>query len=395
MGGSVSPPGPAEPGGGDAKGRGRATPRPPHTRIGRRATALLATVAAGVLVGSGLNLVTVDRVVYYPGPVYDTLGVLGDHEVVSLDPDLPSHPTEGHLYFTTIRLEGGPGDPLTAWEWLRARVNRSTTTVPRENVFPEDVTAEQVREQNSLLMQGSEEDAAVAALRADGVEVPEDVVVAQVIVDAPADGVLRVDDQILQVADEEMPDARAVQDRLQQVAAGDAVPITVLREGEEVTLDVPTEHDEQTGRTIVGVYLAPRYELPYDITIDAGNVGGPSAGLMFSLAVYDEITPGALTGGRSVAGTGTITGAGLVGGIGGIKQKMYAAHDAGADLFLTPTDNCDEAVEATPDGLRVAAVADLDEALDVLERAGAAEDLSGVDLPTCEQALEDGATSTG
>lgn len=383
MGGAVSSPRPPR------------APRPPHTRIGAGPAVLLATVAAGVVAGAALNLVTVDDVVFHPGPVYDTLGKVGEHDVIALDDELATHPTEGHLYFTTITLEGGPGDPLTAWEALRARFDPSTSTVPREEIFPEDVTADQVREQNTSLMKHSQQDAAVVALRADGVRVPEHIVVAQVIAGAPADGILHVDDQILAVDGDEMSDYTAVRDRLQEVDPGDSVPMSILRDGEKVTLDVPTKKDEESGRTMVGVLLAPSYELPYDVTIDAGNVGGPSAGLMFSLAVYDELTPGALTGGRSVAGTGEIASNGQVGGIGGIKQKMYAAHEAGAELFLAPADNCDEVVGSTPDGLPVAAVHTFDEARAVLEQVAASDDLSTVDLPTCAQVLQDAATTTG
>ena len=137
---------------------------------------------------------------------------------------------------------------------------------------------------------------------------------------------------------------------------------------------------------------------PYDVTIDAGNVGGPSAGLMFSLAVYDEITEGSLTGGRSLAGTGTISGAGDVGGIGGITQKMYAASEADAELFLAPQSNCDEVVDNTPADLVVVPVATFDAALEAVEMvsgAGAEADLAGLDLPTCAAVLEDQAEQTG
>lgn len=366
------------------------TERPPHTRVGFRATALLVTVALAVLVGGLLNLVTVPRVVYHPGPVYDTLGSIGEAEVVQLDEELETHEdTEGHLFFTTIRLEGGPGNSLTAWQWLRAQFDGATTIVPRERVFPEGVNAEQVREQNTALMQHSQQDAAVVALRANGTEIPEDIVVAQVMVGAPADGVLHVDDQILAVAGEEVTSTRVVQDSIQAVTPGEGVELTLLREGEEVTLDVPTTRDEETGRTIVGVYLAPRYELPYDIRIDAGNVGGPSAGLMFSLAVYDKLTPGPLTDGRSVAGSGTITGTGQVGGIGGITQKMHAAQNAGVDLFLAPAANCDEVVTGQPDDLVVVPVATFEEALGTLEQAEGTDDLTSLPLPTCQSVLED------
>ena len=374
-------------------------PAPPHTRIGRRAGALLAVVAAGVLTGSVLNLVHVDRVVYVPGPVYDTLGEIDGADVISIDEDLTTYDdTDGHLYFTTIRLQGGPGSPLTAWQWLRARVDSSATVVPREEVFPEDVTAEQVREQNTELMQHSQDDAAVVALRAQGVQIEERVVVAQVIVDAPADGVLSVDDEILEVAGEAVTDAEAVRAQIQEVDPGDSVPMVLLREGEQTEVEVPTTTDEPTGRTIVGVYLAPVYDNPYDVTIDAGNVGGPSAGLMFSLAVYDEITEGSLTGGRSVAGTGTISGAGDVGGIGGITQKMYAASEADAELFLAPQSNCDEVVDNTPADLVVVPVASFDAALEAVGTVTSADadaDLAALDLPTCQAVLEDEAEQTG
>lgn len=365
-------------------------PAPAHTRVGPRSAVLLGVVTAGVLAGSVLNLWEVDRVVYVPGPVYDTLGEINGTSVISVDQELDTFDTDGHLYFTTIRLRGGPGDPLSAWDWLRAELDSSATVVSRQDVFPDDVTSDQVREQNTELMLHSQDDAAVVALRATGLEIAERVVVAQVIVDAPADGVLHVDDQITQVAGLDVADAEGVRNQIQEVTPGQTVPITLMREGEEVTLDVPTTEDEETGRTIVGVYLAPVYDNPHDVTIDAGNVGGPSAGLMFSLAVYDEITPGPLTQGLAVAGTGTITGNGDVGGIGGVTQKMYAAQEADAQLFLVPASNCDEVVGAEPAGLVVAPVATFEEALQVMETvAGHTDgDLSDLDLPVCDQVME-------
>ncbi|WP_299519760.1 PDZ domain-containing protein [uncultured Serinicoccus sp.] len=372
--------------------------QPPHTRVGVSAAALLVVVAAGVLTGSVLNLVTVQRVIYVPGPVYDTLGQIDGADVVSVDDELTTYDdTDGHLYFTTIRLQGGPGDTVSAWEALRASIDPSTTVVPREEVFPEDVTAEQVREQNTELMQHSQDDAAVVALRAQGVQIDENVVVAQVIADAPADGVLEVEDEIVQVAGQEVSDTTAVRDQIQAVEPGEEVPVTVRRGGEEIELDVPTRLDEESGRTIVGVYLAPVYDNPYEVTIDAGNVGGPSAGLMFSLAVYDEITPGSLTGGRSIAGTGTITGDGTVGGIGGITQKMYAARDAGAEVFFAPSDNCAEVVGSDPGGLTVVPVGTFDDALEAIVELEESPSTSASELsfPTCAEALEDQAEQTG
>ncbi|MGC5584272.1 YlbL family protein [Ornithinimicrobium sp. W1679] len=367
----------------------------PHTGIGRRSGAALLLVPLLVVAGAAASWVGVDKVVYEPGPLFDTLDSIDGTPVVELDPELEDHPTEGDLFFTTVRLDGGPGEKVTLLEWGRAALDPALTVHPREDIFPEQVTAEQVREQNTELMEHSQQDAAVVALREAGLEVPEEIVVAQVIADAPADGVLHVDDEILTVEGEEMTDAETVRSRLQEVTAGESASMTLLREGEEVTLDVPTVRDEETGRTIVGVYLAPRYDMPYDVTISAGNVGGPSAGLMFSLAIYDRITPGALTGGRSVAGTGTISGLGNVGPISGIRQKMYAADDAGVELFLAPSENCDEVLQGQPADLLVVPVATFDEARAHVEAVASADDVDGLDLPTCRTLAEEQAPATG
>jgi PDZ domain-containing protein len=111
------------------------------------------------------------------------------------------------------------------------------------------------------------------------------------------------------------------------------------------------------------------------------NVGGPSAGMMFALGIIDTLTPGELNGGQDVAGTGTITADGTVGPIGGIRQKMWGALDAGADWFLAPESNCDEVVGHIPGRLKVFAVKTLDDSLDVLEAIRDDGDLSA--LPTC------------
>lgn len=388
MGGSVST-APAPP----RRGAG-----PPHTGVGGWSWATIAVVVLAVVVGALVSRVDVAKVVYRPGPVYDTLGAIDDTTVVQMDEDLPTYPTDGDLYFTTIRLSGGPGERLSVWDWIGAELDPTTTVVPREEVFPEDVTPQEVKEQNTALMQHSQEDAAVVALRASGITVPEKIVVAQIIADAPADGVLEVDDQILEVEGDEMTATETVRQRLQEVTPGETATMTLLRDGEELVVEVPTKRDEESGRTIVGVYLAPDYEMPYDVTVSAGNVGGPSAGLMFALAIYDTITPGSLTGGRSLAGTGAITGNGTVQPIGGIAQKMWAAQQAGAEVFLAPADNCDEVVERQPDELTVVPVRTFDEAREHVEAVAAAADPSALDLPTCGEVLAgqpDGATSTG
>ena len=132
---------------------------------------------------------------------------------------------------------------------------------------------------------------------------------------------------------------------------------------------------------LIGVSTMHDYDFPIQVTIQLDNVGGPSAGMMFALGIIDTLTDGELNGGERVAGTGTIDAAGTVGPIGGIRQKMFGAVDAGDTWFLAPADNCDEVVGHIPDGLRVFKVSTLDDALGVLSAIRDGGDLGA--LPTC------------
>ncbi|MCE0486326.1 YlbL family protein [Ornithinimicrobium sediminis] len=354
--------------------------RPEHTGVSARAAIALLLVVATVSVVALLNLVEVPKVIYRPGPVYDTLGEVDGRPVVSIE-DVETFPTTGRLDFTTVTVSGGPRFPVTAWDWLTSYLDPSTTVADEADVFPPDATADQIREQNVALMQNSQQEAAVVALRAVGESVPEQVKVAQVIVDAPADGVLRVNDEIRQVDGRDVANPDDVRDILQDFEPGTDVPFRLVRDGEEQTIEVPTGEDE--GRTVIGVYIRSDFDLPYEVTIDAGNVGGPSAGLMFSLALYDTITPGELTGGLDFAGTGTINSLGEVGPIGGIQQKLVGADRAGADYFLAPAANCPEVLGHEPEGLTVARIETFDQALELVEALGEGAE---VEVPTCADA---------
>lgn len=365
---------------------GQHPPNPPHTRISWL-TGLLLALAALLVVGVALmNIITVDKVIYRPAGVHDTLGEINGEPVVDVE-GLETFETSGSLDFLTILVDGGPRSDVTAWDWLLAELDPATTVYEADQIYPPDVTAEQIQDQNVEMMQRSQNGAAVVALRAFGVEVPEDVKVAQIVTDAPAADVLEVDDQILAVDGTQIAKPAEVSDILQGFEPGEVVPFSVLRDGEELALEVPTGESDPNpaepdapARTVIGVFLVSDYELPYVVTIDAGNVGGPSAGMMFALAIYDKITPGPLTGGLNIAGTGTINSDGEVGGIGGIHQKMYAAERAGVDYFLAPAENCDEVVGNIPDGLKVARVETFEQARDLVEALGEGEDVA---LPHC------------
>lgn len=356
------------------------TTRASHTRVSPIALTLLLGVVVSLAVIAILNLVTVDKVLYRPGPVFDTLGEINGQQIITIE-GTDTFETSGSLDFTTVSVDGGPGYEVTAMEFLLSKMDASIASDDFDNVFDEQVTQQEVKDQNNELMQVSQEGAAVVALRADGVEIPENIVVAQIIVGAPAEDAVVVNDEILEIDGNAVATPDDVRDELQKFEPGEVVPVTLERDGAQIVVDMPTgPDDDDPSRTVIGVYLASTFDLPYDITIDAGNVGGPSAGLMFSLALYDTITPGELTGGLEIAGTGTISSAGEVGPIGGIQQKLVGASDAGASYFLAPAANCNEVVDHIPQGLSVAAVSTFDEAQVAVESWAAGE---GADLPTC------------
>ena len=134
-----------------------------------------------------------------------------------------------------------------------------------------------------------------------------------------------------------------------------------------VTITTAESDDSGAKRAIVGISAGTDHTFPFDIDIKLADVGGPSAGLMFALGLYDKLTPGSLTGGKFVAGTGTIDDDGNVGPIGGIRQKLAGARADGATWFLAPADNCDEVVDHVPDGLDVVKVSTFDQARSAVE----------------------------
>ncbi len=166
--------------------------------------------------------------------------------------------------------------------------------------------------------------------------------------DSPAAGKLETRDRILTIDGKQVPDASAVSKAVERAGAGTPMRFEVRRDGRTKTVTVvPAKVPGQPGKARVGIVVGEGYRFPFDVAVKIPDrIGGPSAGLIFSLAIYDALTPGSLTGGNDVAGTGTISRDGSVGPIGGIQQKIVAAADAGAKLFLVPPANCRAALNA-------------------------------------------------
>lgn len=331
--------------------------------------------------GAAANTVAIPYVIFEPGPAVDVLGtetVDGEDRLRIQIEQAPTYPTTGQLDFTTVLLRGGPGRSVTVVDVVAAWLDPESDVYDYEQIYPPQVTREEVDEFNRVQMATSQQTSVVVALRALGREVPEIVTVTRVAEGASGDA-LQAGDVLVSVAGRPVDDHRVLRERIEQTAAGVPIEVVVERDGQQVALH-PMTRSADDGRTVLGIVLGVDYELPFPVTIDADNVGGSSAGLMFSLGVYDRLTEGALTGGQRIAGTGTISQSGEVGPIGGIAQKLVGAQRAGAAYFLAPADNCAEVVGREPDGLAVVPVASFEEARHaVTEIAGG----RGVDLPRC------------
>lgn len=334
-----------------------------------------------------LTFVPTPYVIQRPGPVYDTLGTARSAdgaEVPLIEIDgAETYPTGGTLDLTTVQVIGNRERTPTWFELAMAWTDPTRAVVPIDTVFPQGVSSDERDERNAALMVDSQHEATAAALTELGYDVGATVRVVETVADSPADGLLRADDLVQAIDGEEIDSATALRDAIQQ-ADGAEVTLTIERDGDEKAVAVtPEKSTDAAGEEVwqIGIALTTDYDFPIDVRLQLDNVGGPSAGMMFALGIIDELTPGELNGGADVAGTGTIDAAGDVGPIGGIRQKLYGARDAGATVFLAPEQNCDEVVGHVPEGLQVYRTGTLKESLDILEKVAAGGDTSA--LPVC------------
>ena len=350
----------------------------PGTGLSRRAAAWLVVVFAAIVVGALLGLVHVPYAILRPGPVTNTLGTGPAGKPLITVEGKATYPTAGALDFTTVEVFGGPKNPANGWDWIIGHLDSTSEVVREEVLFPTGVTSKQVDQENAAEMASSQQEAIVVALRALGQKVPEVITISDLTKDSPAKGVLQAGDVVVSVDGKAATTSASLRAAIRAHKPGEVAVFTVRRNGAVKVLRVKTT--EAQGHTAAGVFLRTAFDFPTKVSIDAGDVGGPSAGTMFSLAIYDKLTPGALTGGAKIAGTGTIDSVGTVGPIGGIQQKLVGAKRGGAVWFLAPAGNCDEVVGHIPEGLQVAKVATFAQARDAVEAIAAKRTAS---LPRC------------
>jgi Lon-like protease len=344
------------------------------------ASVLVACLLLG-LCGAAVVL-PVPYVTMSPGPTVDVLGRSNDKPII----DVRGHrtyPTKGELRLTTVRVTNpaqhiGLGQALAAW------VDRTRAVYPRDAIYPPDQTSQDVEQQNSVEMVSSQDTAVAAALTELGYRLPLQIEVLAVTKGSPAAGRLRTRDRIVAINGVPMRSVKQVSAAIQRTGVGEPASFVVRRgsQTKRVQITAKASRDDPE-RAVVGVQIGTGYDFPFDVSVRLGDdIGGPSAGLIFSLGVYDTLTPGALTGGTDIAGTGTIDERGHVGPIGGIQQKIVAARDAGATIFLVPPADCGSALHADvrKDEIQLVKAATMHSAVQSLEAYSADKH---ADLPAC------------
>lgn len=347
--------------------------------IALAAVALLVTLA-----GVAPSPYAVER----PGPVVDALGEIeteaGEEVRVIRISGAETYETEGSLNVLSVSISGTPEQPSSWLSLAGALFDPTRAIVPLSQLYPSGMTGEQRTERTAAQMRGSQVSATAAALEQLGLPVSATLRVSGVTEGGPADGVLREGDAILSADGEPVTRIAELRSRLAAAGAGQAVTLEIERGGKRLELRVVPEEGENGEGPLLGVLVSTEFEFPFDVDLELDRIGGPSAGLVFALAVYDELTPGGLTGGLDVSGTGTIDEQGSVGPIGGLPQKLWGASLAGTDLMLMPLANCGDLPERLPEDMAVAPVATLQEAIDAVETAAAGGTPPGVER--CEAA---------
>lgn len=346
-------------------------------RWGRHRTALSWTLGA-LIVALLIFALPIPYVRLSPGPVFNTIGTIDGTPLITIS-GTEVYPPEGELNMTTVSENGGPTGYLIVGDALAGWLAPDTAVVPRSQMYPEELTAQQVRARNRAAFSASQSDAIAAALGHLGIDASPVVIVRAVTVGSPAEGELEPGDLVLSVDGQPVASPAEVVAAVRDRAIGDPVTVTARRGEETVVAELTTVGSTPTAPDgspdpqaapvpIIGAAIGVAVDPPFDIDFVIDRVGGPSAGLMFTLGIVDLLTPGSLTGGRVIAGTGTIGPDGSVGPVGGVRHKIAAARDAGSEIFLVPAGNCEDAAAASPGSMRLVVVASLAEAVQALEQ---------------------------
>ena len=357
----------------------------------RRRRRLRRAVVAGsfilvVALIAAVFLVPVNAVIEAPGPTWNVLdnGSSSDQDVLKVS-GTETYPTEGALRMTTVSVSGCPGYPVTTADLIAAWFSADKRIVDRNEVCPQDQSAEQVEETGKAQMTASQDSAVIAALVETGKAGAMHLTVTEV-TEQQTSTEIQAGDVLETITPQggqttTLASFSQLRELMTTIPEGTRVTLGVRRGDQKASAALTTiAPQEGTTGSLLGLSLKISVDSPVEATFGLSDVGGPSAGMMFALGVVDEITPGSLTGGKDISGTGTIDMTGQVGPIGGIQQKMAGARESGSTFFLAPASNCNEVTGHEPKGMQVFAVNTLHEAVAATE-AIASGNTSG--LATC------------
>ena len=357
----------------------------------RRRRRLRRAVVAGsfilvVALIAAVFLVPVNAVIEAPGPTWNVLdnGSSSDQDVLKVS-GTETYPTEGALRMTTVSVSGCPGYPVTTADLIAAWISADKRIVDRDEVCPQDQSAEQVKETGKAQMTASQDSAVIAALVETGKAGAMHLTVTEV-TEQQTSTEIQAGDVLETITPQggqttTLASFSQLRELMTTIPEGTRVTLGVRRGDQKASAALTTiAPQEGTTGSLLGLSLKISVDSPVEATFGLSDVGGPSAGMMFALGVVDEITPGSLTGGKDISGTGTIDMTGQVGPIGGIQQKMAGARESGSTFFLAPASNCNEVKGHEPKDMQVFAVNTLHEAVAATE-AIASGNTSG--LATC------------
>jgi PDZ domain-containing protein len=344
----------------------------------RMLAGLLAVPLLGVLWVGALRE-PLPYVIYTPGITADILGTENGTEIITVEGAKTYH-DDGQLRFTTVYATRAESD-VNLFQLLGAWIDPDDAIYPREIIYGPDDTDEAQQEEGAFQMVTSQDTAVAVALTELGYDVPSRPEVYRVLPDSPADGELEAGDELLAINGIRVATIEEAGQAVDGTPDDEPAELEVRRDGERLTFSITRA--EIDGQLRLGFEMRQSYDFPVEVKFGIDpDIGGPSAGLMFSLAIYDTLTVGSMTGGDVVAGTGTISPDGTVGPIGGIDQKIAGAREDDADVFLVPAANCDDAYESPNGDMELVRVATMSEAVDALETYA---DDPDADLPRCEE----------
>lgn len=324
--------------------------------MNRRVAAGLLALALTVALAVVIETTRAPFTVFTPGPTFNALGTLEGKQVIKITGH-KTYADDGQLRFVTVYVTQ-PKQHISLFGAITNWIDPDAAVLPHDAVYLPNETNKSSQAQSAVQMTDSQDDATAAALTAAGIKYTSQqerqVGIADVDASGPAAGIVDKGDELLTVAGKPVTTADAVVAAVSALKPGTAVKLGIKRDGatKDVTVTTVARPDDpsksRVGITLGGqVEVSTKYSFPFKVSFGlGGNIGGPSAGMMFALSIYDLLTPGSLSGGKVIAGSGEITPAGVVGPIGGIAQKLVGAQHDGAKLFLVAAENCAEAAKA-------------------------------------------------